>query len=229
MEIKQIEKKSLVDEVYSQIRDHIRSGDWKEGDRIASEHRLSADFNVSRAVIREALQYLRAQHLIVTRQGSGSYVSNPNNFADGSQRILLSENSFSDVMELRYCLEFKAIELAVKRAGAADFERIAAMLKAMEAAIGNTALFSRADYAFHYAVVQSAGNPLLLRAMDSCESSIRCCLYEMNKLHDSHDWGLALHQEELNKIMEHDAKGAICVLKKNRGYNHARLMEYFSD
>ena len=38
MEIKKVEKKNYVDEVYKQIQMMIFSGKWKEGERLASEN-----------------------------------------------------------------------------------------------------------------------------------------------------------------------------------------------
>lgn len=229
MEIARIEKKNLVHEVHRQMREMITSGSWPEGSRIASEHRLGADFNVSRVVVREALQRLRAERLVVTRQGSGSYVANPNNFRPGNEVIALSEAEFTDVMELRQCLEFRAVELAAKAAVQADFDAMSAALTAMESAVGDAGLFSDADYAFHHAVICSAHNRMFIRAMDSCEQYVRYCLREMNKLADSHGWGIELHREQLEKMTLRDARGAIRALKRNRDYNHARLADYFVD
>ena len=101
--IRRIEKgPKLVDSVIEQMRRMIDESVWKEGDKIASENQLAADFNVSRIVVREALQNLRAMNLIVTRQGLGSFVCNPNNFANNFEEINkleISEDDFQSLSE----------------------------------------------------------------------------------------------------------------------------------
>lgn len=59
MGIVKVEKINLVDEVYKQIRQQITFGNWKEGEKIASENQLTESFAVSRVVIREQSKELR--------------------------------------------------------------------------------------------------------------------------------------------------------------------------
>lgn len=64
---------------YIQVKDIIRSrikdGTWAVGDRLPSEAELCAMFNVSRTVIRQALQDLIHEGLIRRRKGKGSFVA----------------------------------------------------------------------------------------------------------------------------------------------------------
>ena len=91
MEVVKIEKVNLVEAVYQQLREMILSGKVSEGTKLESENKLAESFSVSRVVIREALQKLRGEKLIVTRQGVGTYVANPSNFAPTTQSIELTE------------------------------------------------------------------------------------------------------------------------------------------
>lgn len=77
MELINIAKKNLVDEAHQQMKQMIQAKVWREGEILPSEHKLCKDLGVSRVVVREVLQRLRAEKLIVTRQGVGSFVSNP--------------------------------------------------------------------------------------------------------------------------------------------------------
>ena len=91
MDFVKIEKVNLVDAVCQQLRDMIVSGKFPEGTKLESENKLAESFSVSRVVIREALQQLRSEKLIVTRQGVGTYVANPTNFTINTQSIDLTE------------------------------------------------------------------------------------------------------------------------------------------
>ncbi len=67
--------------VYAQIaqslRHRITSGDLKPGDRLPSERSLSQCLGVTRRTLRQALQVLESEGLIVRRHGVGSFVSEP--------------------------------------------------------------------------------------------------------------------------------------------------------
>ena len=62
------------DRVYEQILGQIVAGDFKIGDRLPSENQLGTEYDVSRAVVREALARLYADGVTVTRRGAGTYV-----------------------------------------------------------------------------------------------------------------------------------------------------------
>ncbi|MEU2131271.1 GntR family transcriptional regulator [Streptomyces sp. NPDC018352] len=64
---------------YQRIADELLKGInsevWRPGDRLPTQEQLADRFGVSRATINAALRLLRDKHLIVTRQGSGTFVS----------------------------------------------------------------------------------------------------------------------------------------------------------
>lgn len=63
--------------VAGEIREHILSGVYTEGQTLPTEDRLAAEYNVSRQTIRHALAMLVSEQLIAKRQGSGSTVIAP--------------------------------------------------------------------------------------------------------------------------------------------------------
>jgi len=64
---------------YSQIKrmisSRIQSGDWRPGDRIASEAELVRDIGVSRMTINRALRELTLEGQLVRVQGVGTFVA----------------------------------------------------------------------------------------------------------------------------------------------------------
>ena len=64
--IDKIVKTCLADEVYLKIKKHIFSGEYKEGSLLPSENKLTKLLNVSRVVVRDALERLREEKIIVT-------------------------------------------------------------------------------------------------------------------------------------------------------------------
>jgi GntR family transcriptional regulator len=65
--------------LYEQIKQKIllslEHGLWKAGDLIPSEFDLAALYQVSQGTIRKALDELVQQHLLIRRQGSGTFVA----------------------------------------------------------------------------------------------------------------------------------------------------------
>jgi GntR family transcriptional regulator len=63
---------------YIQIADDLRSriidGEQRGGDRLPTEAELMADYGVSRIVVRQAIEVLRSEGLVVTQRGKGTYV-----------------------------------------------------------------------------------------------------------------------------------------------------------
>ncbi len=65
--------------LYRQIRDllvgGLQSGEWKPGESIPSEVELAARYRVSQGTVRKAIDELAAAHLVVRRQGRGTFVA----------------------------------------------------------------------------------------------------------------------------------------------------------
>jgi DNA-binding FadR family transcriptional regulator len=60
--------------IYHQIVELIVTGEFAVNNRLPSEIELARRFGASRPVVREALARLRDDGIVVSRQGSGSYV-----------------------------------------------------------------------------------------------------------------------------------------------------------
>ncbi|MGW0694700.1 MULTISPECIES: winged helix-turn-helix domain-containing protein [unclassified Streptomyces] len=63
--------KRIADELLKGINSEV----WRPGDRLPTHEQLADRFDVSRATVKEALKLLSSKGLIVTRQGSGTFVS----------------------------------------------------------------------------------------------------------------------------------------------------------
>jgi GntR family transcriptional regulator len=65
--------------LYRQIKDlligSLEQGEWKPGESIPSEIELAARFQVSQGTVRKAIDELAAEHLLVRRQGKGTFVA----------------------------------------------------------------------------------------------------------------------------------------------------------
>ncbi|MBO0664414.1 GntR family transcriptional regulator [Jiella sp. MQZ9-1] len=67
--------------LYRQVRDmlvqRLIDGAWTPGSMIPSEFQLAAELGVSQGTVRKALDAMTAEHLLVRRQGRGTFVALP--------------------------------------------------------------------------------------------------------------------------------------------------------
>src|ERR1044072_4487498 len=68
------QRSALADQVISQLRAQITSGDWPVGSRIPTEPELVEQLGVARNTVREAVRALARNGLLDIRQGAGTYV-----------------------------------------------------------------------------------------------------------------------------------------------------------
>lgn len=71
-EIQQVLPKYL--QIANYLRDEILKGNLKPGTEVPSERQLATDWRVARPTATKALQALRTQGLVESRQGAGTYV-----------------------------------------------------------------------------------------------------------------------------------------------------------
>jgi DNA-binding FadR family transcriptional regulator len=160
-------QRSLAHELIERMTADITSGKLAPGEKLPTEQELIAASGVSRTVVREAVAALRAEGLVMTRQGVGAFV------ADNTRRPfridldeLKSLRETLQVMELRTGIEIEAAGLAAERASAADKKRIAAAFAAIDAAIARDETAVDEDFAFHASIASSAGNPQFIRFLE---------------------------------------------------------------
>ena len=151
--------------LFEQLAEQIKSGRLSPGERLPTEQELTRAARVSRTVVREAVAALRAEGLVITRQGVGAFVSAAPQQAPFriEPERLQSLHEILNVMELRLGVEIESAGLAAERANKADVRAIAASFQAIEetAREGKSAVDE--DLAFHHAIAEATGNPEFAR------------------------------------------------------------------
>jgi DNA-binding FadR family transcriptional regulator len=159
--------RGLTHELVSRLTADITSGKFAPGSRLPTEQEMIAATGVSRTVVREAVAALRAEGLVVTRQGVGTIV------ADGRGRPfrldLDDARSLREVMEvaeLRTGVEIEAAGLAAERGSSGAIRRIDDAYKSIERAIAAGEDAIDQDFAFHCSIAEATGNPQFRRFLD---------------------------------------------------------------
>ena len=75
-----IDKKSPIPAYYQikeDIKNRIRAGEWRSGEAIDSERKISDTYQVSRMTVRQAIGELEREGVLVREKGRGTFVSSP--------------------------------------------------------------------------------------------------------------------------------------------------------
>lgn len=65
----------LYQQIKSLVLQSLQAGEWRPGDPIPSEFELAARYKVSQGTVRKAIDELAKEHLLVRRQGKGTFVA----------------------------------------------------------------------------------------------------------------------------------------------------------
>ena len=71
---KPVKNMKVYEQVVDQIKEMVRVGKIKKGDKLPTERVMAEELQVSRTSIREAMRALEVVGLIESRQGAGNYI-----------------------------------------------------------------------------------------------------------------------------------------------------------
>jgi DNA-binding FadR family transcriptional regulator len=158
---------TLAQGVVEGLKSRILDGSLAPGSKLPSEAELTEEYAVSRTVVREAVTRLRAEGLVETFQGRGSFVlalPEPTSFTVEASAIR-SHHDVLAMVDFRLGIESEAAYLAAARRTPEGAEQVRAALEAFAAAGPDEAV--EADFAFHRAVAAATGNRFYLDLIDS--------------------------------------------------------------
>jgi GntR family transcriptional repressor for pyruvate dehydrogenase complex len=165
-----------------QLRKAILESELSPGDTLPSERDLSQQLRVGRSTVREALRQLHAEGLVESpRRTSPMRIADPADKLPGLivQVTKVRHLSLENLLEARRAIESRALELAAR---SPDSERLMFARKAleeMEHSATTAAEFHDSDFAFHLALVESAGHPLLGLLLRGIREAMRAHLISL--------------------------------------------------
>lgn len=195
---------TLVMQMASALRQAILAGDYKPGDKLPSEARLTEIYKVSRTVVREAIAALRADKLVEARHGAGIFVldlpvPHVQPFQDVDHARI---SSIIEILELRAAVETEAAELAAIRRSPAQEEAIMESLAAVQSCVEKGQATTAADFELHLAIADATNNPRFREFLEMMGTNIipRAALQSSAAERTSESY-LKQIQEEHNRIV----------------------------
>lgn len=181
--------------VYEALRDALRSGVYRPGDRLREED-VARQLDVSRTPVREALGKLLAKGFVRQSPGRGLVVRS------------LDTSEVLELYAMREILEGAAAGLAARHASQAELDALADIEAAYESHAGDTAELARLNLQFHAAIFRAARNRFLDGALQELQDAIALLGPTTHEVEGRIASAAAEHRKILTAIGEHDAEAA---------------------
>jgi DNA-binding FadR family transcriptional regulator len=164
----------LYEQIADRIRERIRGGIWKPGDRLPSERELARAFAVSRPSLREAIAALQVDGVLETRPGLGSFVAAKAKHALAERTRSPEEHASHDMSPLALLDVREPLEEAIARIAAQRRATDPMAVKCLDSMRQNDdpsdpaqrAIWSDADRLFHRQLGWMTANPMIEHICD---------------------------------------------------------------
>lgn len=153
--------------VLNELVQSIVTGEFTPGDALPPESVLSAQFGVSRTVIRETMKRLQEKGMVTVAQGRGTHVNDSTSWNVLDPLVLttmISNDStlgvLDDLSVVRGALEAAMAAAAANTVDEDARTRLRESLDAMVEHVDDSVAFREADVQFHLAVMELSDNSL---------------------------------------------------------------------
>ena len=145
--------------VHRDLSERIARGEFAAGAQLPTEKELSETYGVSRAVVRKAITILRADGLVLVRQGAGvfSLGLRPVPYT-GRHPDLSSVTDAIETLELRLSIECEAAAIAAARRTVEQLKTCHASMTGMDGAIARGESATDWDIKFHRSIAAMTHN-----------------------------------------------------------------------
>lgn len=195
------------------LRRAISDGTFAPGDQLG-EAALARTLGVSRGPLREAMQRLTQEGLLVSHRNRGLFVAE------------LTTEAVADMYLLRTTIETAALQRVLESgAGSRTADQLDSAVDAMAALASEprSAAMVAADLDFHHALVEAARSPRLSRVHETVLVETSMCLHAMSATYSDADSRLLEHRAIAEAVRAGDAAGATSLLVEHMQDGLARV------
>ena len=189
----------MKEDAYSLILAAIETGTYRPGDRLV-ESELAERFGVSRTPVREALQRLETQRMLV-RDGRSLIVAS------------LDHNQLAELYVVRAELEALAARLAARHATPEEVRVLAHMVAEDQKNTGNPEALSRTNKRFHHQIHLASHNRYLVQQLDLVHRTMALMARTSLAAEGRGETAVTEHRRIVDAIAAGDAKAADQALR----------------
>lgn len=224
------DNRRLVERAVESLRERIVGGQFGCDGELPSQDDLCQQLAVSRTVVREALQQLQSQRLIVVSQGKRPRVRPVDSQAIAEGISLVMQRSTATLFDLAEGRLLLETEIAFKAAENAQPEHISRLATNIESMLAAESLEQRvaADIAFHSELAAASGNAIYRFLLDALAELLRESRRRTIGL-GGVEPALAGHREILAAVLRHDRAAARDAMRRHLEASVQDLREASSD
>ncbi|MFP5076419.1 FadR/GntR family transcriptional regulator [Rhizobium sp. YIM 134829] len=182
---------------------------------LPTEAELCLRYGVSRTVIRESLKILESKGLVRGRSRVGTVVCGKEewNILDGQVLDWIGPRIFEldllgCVLDARRAMEPFAAEFAAERATMQEVAEIERAWEWMRDAEGDLEAFTKADVAFHAALLKASHNQVFLQLVNIIQAALEFSLHASNEAADARGEAVELHRQLVEALRMRDKAAA---------------------
>lgn len=188
-------------EAYNYLRERIRNGQFKSGERIKAED-IAAQLGISRMPVREAIRQLDNEGLLTIRANRGAVVT------------VLKPDEIVELFEMRSVLEGVAIKRAIKRFDEDDFTTLEMHLMRLGRAQDDPNLWIDRHNEFHDFICAKSGAARLFSEVRQLRTAVEPYLRLVLGIMQSGD-AVADHQKVIDVIRRGDPDIAEAAIREH--------------
>jgi GntR family transcriptional regulator, transcriptional repressor for pyruvate dehydrogenase complex len=217
-EFEAVKKTKLYEKIAQQIKEMMRYGQLKPGDKLPPERELAERFQVSRSSLRDAIRMLEVMGLVAPRQGEGTVVcevSAESLMSPLSSMLLHKRELVSELLDLRRMIEPPLAARAATRSTAAEISRMESILKRQKLKVDRGELAVEEDSEFHYAIAEAAKNTVVLKVVDVFMDLLRESRARSLQVQGRLQKSFAGHVLIFRAIKRHNASAAEVAMRRH--------------
>jgi DNA-binding GntR family transcriptional regulator len=204
---KNTDKKTLSENVYSQLKEDIIMGRLPQGSKVKEEE-LARRFGISRGPLREAIQRLEGTNLVIRMPRAGVRV------------VTLDEKMMAEIYVVREALEGMSARLAARSMPDQEIDALRQLLEQheqhIEQADGKNYFQKEGDLDFHYRIALNSQNDWLLKLLGSeLYQLLRMCRHRSSNLPSRPVKALHEHQMIVDAIANRDEELAELLMRRH--------------
>lgn len=225
---------SLSERVSGMIEEAILNGRFPVSSRLPTEAELAEMFEVSRTVIREALQKLKASGLIRSKTGSGNYVAHYGLTELGNAirrygSMNRKDENLVQYLGFRRLIEIESVRNLSTNPVPQAIKKLESVITRMEGKKNvNIETRWKWDMEFHSTIMKHSGNPLLYALFEPLQEMLlfyqplgeqdNLGIYDMDRINRE-------HREILKQIKSGNPDKAAAAMEQHIMYNRVFLKD----
>lgn len=165
----------LPEQIAGQILAQLTQYGAKPGDLLPSEAKMSAQFQVSRPMVREALKHLAGQGVVEVINGRGTLVRSLDEAqlrAYFTHAITIERLPFREIMEARKPIEVQSARLAATRRTPDQLEAMQDVIRKMRRSLSNADAYVDLDHELHRMIAEASGNVIIMHLIGSLRGAL---------------------------------------------------------